>query len=68
MSEGVPPEESDPLLTPNGPITVRCDTELRNHLYIMFGVDLNTAEERVDGMSEGEKRELERRIRAYHEL
>lgn len=68
MSEGVPPEESDPLLTPDGTITVRDDVELRNHLYKMFGVDLNTAEERVDGMDAGEKRELERRIRAYYEL
>lgn len=67
MSDGVPPEKSDPLATPEGTVTVRSDGELRNHLYKLFGVDLNTAEERVSEMTEGERVELEKRIRAHYQ-
>lgn len=69
MSKGVPPEPSDPLLTPNtNHVTVRSDGDLRNQLYKLFGVALDDAEERVAGMNQEEKVELEKRVRAHYKL
>lgn len=67
MSDAVPPEPSDPLATPITRVSVRDDASLRNYLYRLWGVPLDEAEERIAGMSESGKRELERRIRAYHQ-
>lgn len=67
MTDAVPPEKSDPLATPNSIVTPRDDAELRNHLYKLFGVDLNTAEERVSEMNHEERVELEKRIRAHYQ-
>lgn len=63
MSDGVPPETSDPLLTPTH-TPQYSDWTLYTSLYRYWGVPLDEAEERVKGMTGRERGELARRVRA----
>lgn len=64
----IEPEPADPLLVDDdGTVSIPNDATLRNRMYRLEMCDLNEAEERIEEITDDEKRDIVRRYRAMME-